>query len=416
MFRCRLSDALRRLSISFPADIQRQISQLLILPEYSETSAARSPEESTSEQFPPQIQLTHSSNMLLLTQLLTSLLKFINPFSRDLPAVVFLHIYNCKLFFCYAIHYLKQSKVCDASVTKSIKPTASKTNPKEDLKVERAAEAVSLAMSLFHKLIDGSATLEDVVVNDAIDLTGSDSAQASIECELTILKEFVSHGFSPNCAVFDVSTHGLKGFVELQTIITNISVVGGVLKQFGLHNCQRSEPYALLKDTAEQMKNIGSMTLVQVKELLAGVKQILHLKGNTDLSCFKLFQAVKRNAPFYRFAERMGFTGPNGRESFLSQYRMVLAHLQHEQYNQAILHHLYGSYKYISPFFDKEIEFEQLIEEIVNLPDINMGVKYLEEVAANIVMIKVWFETVEVSSIVIHHIHYCGEWLNYPNN
>ena len=145
------------------------------------------------------------------------------------------------------------------------------------------------------------------------------------------------------------------------------------------------------------------MTLIQVKGLLAGVKQILCLKGDADLSCFKLFQAVERNAPFYRFAERMGFTGPNGRESFRSQYRMVLANLQHEEYNQAILHHLYGSYKYIMPFFDKEIEFKQLIEKIVQLPNINMGINHLEQVAANIEMIKVWFGTVEVSLLIAHY-------------
>ena len=395
MCRCHLSDVLKRLSISFPADIQKQIRQSLILPEYSSAVRHGLP---SSGQIPPQIQITSRSNVNLLLQLLASLLKFMNPLSKDLPAIVFLHIHNCKLFFSYVSHYLNQSKADDASdsVAKSIKPTASRTGSKEDTKVERAAEAVSLAMSLLNKIIDGSATLDEVTVNNAIDLQLAES-EVSVKRELTILMDFVSHRFSANCAIFDVSTHGLKGFVELQAIITNISVVSGVFKQFGLHNCQRSRQYALLKDTAEQMKSIGSMTLIQVKGLLAGVKQILHLKGDTDLSCFKLFQAVKRNAPFYRFAERMGFTGPNGRESFLSHYRMVLAHLQHEQYNQAILHHLYGSYKYISPFFDKEIEFEQLIEEIVQLPNINMGINHLEQVAANIVMIKVWFETVEVS-------------------
>ena len=390
--RCHLSDVLRRLGISFPADIQKQIHQLLVLPVYFEESTAQS-----SEKFPFQIQLTDTSNMLLLTQLLNSLLRFINPFSSDLPAVAYLHIKDSKLFFCYARHYLKKTKIRDTSVTKSIKPTATKVNRKDDVKVERTAEAVSLAMSLLEKVIDGSATLDEAVVSNAIDLAGTDSAQAYIEHELEILKELVSQGYLPSCSSFDVNTHGLKGFIELKAIITNISVVDCVLKQFGLHNCQKSHQYALLKDTADQMKNIGTMTLLQVKKLLTDVKQTLRLKDDSDLSCFKLFQAVKRNAPFYRFAERMGFTGPNGRESFVTRYRMVLDHLQHEQYNQAILHHLYGSYKYISPFFDKEIEFEQLIEEIVKLPDIDMGVSYLEQVSANIVMIKVWFETVEVS-------------------
>ena len=400
LHRCHLSEILRKLGVSYPADIQRQIEQLLILPEYSEISAEQSSEGLPSLGQIPPIELTKRSNMRSLAQLLTSLLKFINPLSRELPAVVFLYIHDCKLFFGYTSYYLKQSKAHDTSVAISVKPTAQR----DDLNYEKivcAAEVVSLALSLLQKVIDGSATLNEVFLCNSID-----SSQASIEQELMILKQFVSHGLSAQCTIpFDVSTHGLKGFLELQAIINNISVVSVVLKQFGLYNCQKSAQHTLLKDTAEKMKKIGTMTLMQAKKLLSEVKEILHLRGKTDLSCFKLFQAVERNGPFYRFAKRMGFTGPNGRDTFLSRYRMVAAQLQHEEYNQAVLHHLYGSYKYISPFFDREVHFEQLIEEIVQLPDINMGVTHLEQVAANIVMIKVWFENVEVSNYYYNYMH-----------
>ena len=188
--------------------------------------------------------------------------------------------------------------------------------------------------------------------------------------------------------------------MEIRAIITNIAFVSNVLDHFGLHKCQKSEEYALLKDTAEQMKSIGSMTLTQIEGSLKDVKQKLfpHLRGNIDLGCLKLFEVLQRNVPFYHFAKRMGFTGPNGRDTFLSRYRMVEA-VQHEEYNQAVLRELHASYKYISPFFNKEIEFVQLIEEIVQLQDINKGINYLEEVAANIAMIKVLFDNVEVKSI-----------------
>ena len=380
-----MSDVLRKLGISYPADIQRQIGQLVILPEYFEISTARCPERLPSF---PLIELTNCSNMQSLAQLLTSLLKFINPLLRDLPAVVFLYIHDCKLFFRYTSFYFKQSKACDTSV----KPTARRDDPNYG-KIVRTAEVVSLALSLLQKVIDSSATLNEVFLDRTID-----SSQIRIEHELMIWKQFISHGFSAQSPIpFDVSTHGLKGYMELQTIITNIPVISAVLKQFGLYNCQKSKKYTLLIDTTEKMENIGTMTIMQVKKLLSDVKETLHLSG-TDLSCFKLFQAVERNGPFYRFAERMGFTGPNGRDTFLSRYRMVAAQLQHEEYNQAVLHHLYGSYKYISPFFDREVHFEKLIEEIVQLPDISMGVIHLEQVAANIMMIKVLFENVEVSN------------------
>ena len=399
-----MSDVLRKLGVSYPADIQRQIEQLVILPEYSEVSAAQHPEGLPSLDQSPHIELTKRSNMRSLAQLLTSLLKFINPLTRELPAVVFLYIHDCKLFFSYTIYYLKQSKAHDTSVTISAKPTAQRDDPNYE-KIFCSAKVVSLALSLLQKVIDGSATLNEVFLYRTID-----SSQSTIEQELMIFKQFVSHGFSAQCTIpFDVSTHGLKGFLELQAIINNIPIVSDVLKQFGLYNCQKSAQHTLLKDTAEKMKSIGTMTLMQAKKLLSEVKEILHLSGKTDLSCFKLFQAVVRNGPFYRFAKRMGFTGSNGRDTFLSRYRMVAAQLQHEEYNQAVLHHLYGSYKYISPFFDRDVHFEQLIEEIVQLPNINMGVKHLEQVAANIVMIKVWFENVEVSNHARLCMHACED-------
>ena len=392
LYRCHLSIVLRKLGVSYPADIERQIEELVILPEYSEISAAQHPEGLPSLGQIPPIGLTTRSNMRSLAQMLTSLLKFINPLLRELPKVVFLYIHDCKLFFSYTSYYLKQSKAHDTSVTIGVKPFARRDDANYE-KIVSAAEVVSLALSLLQKVIDGSATLNQVFLYDTID-----SSQSSIEHELVVFKQFISHGFSAQCTIpFDVSTHGLKGFIELKAIITNIPVVSDVLKQFELYNCQKSEKYRLLKDTAEKMKNIGTMTLMQAKELLSEVKEILHLSGKTDLSCLKLFQAVERNGPFYRFANRMGFTGPNGRDTFLSRYRMVAAELQHDEYDQAVLHHLYGSYKYISPFFDRDVHFEQLIEEIVQLPDINMGVKHLELVAANIMMIKVLFENVEVS-------------------
>ena len=397
-----MSDVLRKLGVSYPADIQKQIEELVILPEYSEIPTAQPPEGLSSLGQMPLIVLTKRSNMRSLAQLLTSLLKFINPLLRELPEVVFLYIHDCKLFFSYTSYYSKQSKARDTSVAISVKPTTQRDDPNYE-KIVCAAEVASLALSLLQKVIDGSATLNEVFLNSTII-----SSQSSIEHELMILKQFVSHGFSAQCTIpFDASTHGLKGFMELQAIITNIPVVSDVLKQFGLYNCQNSKKYTSLKDTAEKMRNIGTMPLMQVKELLSEVKEILHLSGKTDLSCFKLFQAVERNGPFYRFAKRMGFTGPNGRDTFLSRYRMVAAQLQHEEYNQAVLHHLYGSYKYISPFFDREVHFEKLIEEIVQLPDINMGVKHLEQVAANIMMIKVLFENVEVSDYAHTCIHAC---------
>lgn len=385
--RCLLTDVLKKICIPLPPDIQQQIEQSLILPEDISHGCLLNSEH------PPEIKLVDHSNINLLKELLASILRFIDPLSKDLPAVVFFHIHNCSLFFSYVSYYLHPS-MADNVTDFAIKLAS--TGLEKEGKTERVAKAVSSAIFLLNRIIESSATLDEVMINNAIDLRLA-SSEVIVQHELTILSDFVSHGLSASGTIFNVSTHGLKCFMELQAIVSNIPVINDVLKQFGLHNCQKSEQYTLLKEKAKQMDSIGSMTLIQVKELLADVKENLQLKKSSDLSCFQLFKAVKRNVPFYRFADRMGFTGPNGRDSFRSKYRMVFDQLHHEQYNQAILHHLHGSYKYLSPFFNKDIEFEQLIEEILKLKNISEGVIHLEQVAGNIVMIKTWFENVEVS-------------------
>ena len=141
--RCPLSDVLKRLSVSFPVHIQKQIRHSLVIP--APFSAARC----EVEQFPPQIQLTSRSNINLLVELLASLLQFIDPLLKNLPAIVFLHIHNCKLFFNYVSYYLNQSSLAENasdSAVKGIKlTTAASHSPDKDPKVEQVAEAVSSA-------------------------------------------------------------------------------------------------------------------------------------------------------------------------------------------------------------------------------------------------------------------------------
>ena len=186
-----MSDVLSVLGVSYPTDLQRQIEQLVIFPEYSAISAADSHDRWT---LPPLIKLTEHSNMLSHAELLSSLLNFISPLSGNLPAVVFLYIHSCKLFLSYVSHYLKKSS------TSSVNPSASR---KIDQKIVHAA---SLALSLLQKVIDGSATLDEVFLQGEIDLVKSG---IRIQHELVIFEQFVSHRFSANCALFDVSSHGL---------------------------------------------------------------------------------------------------------------------------------------------------------------------------------------------------------------
>ena len=258
-----------------------------------------------------------------------------------------------------------------------------------------AADAIKHTLALLHDMFLGSATFNSVTLNGAVDLSNTNQ----VDYELQLLADFATsdlcHDLLQAPADLD-GLYGLRCFVELDAINKYISTINEVLKNFKLDRCLASDEHKLLKVTADAMKKKEKMTLKYASDKLAKLKSALHLKSQSDLTWLRLFEPVKRCTPFYQFAEQCNFTGPNGRELFLAQYRIVAPQVQHEEYNQAILHHLYGAYSYIALFFDKEVSFQDLMSAVMQMPDIDKGIENLKIVSEKFSLIKLWFSNVEV--------------------
>ena len=357
-----------------PADIEAELQKYIVFPDRTRSTALA--------QFDVTINLNAKlARIPVARSLLSKLLTFIQPLTENLKIVVFFHLKESKHFFMYLHHFIEKVKHAQAGYRRD--------------EIAYAADAIKHTLALLHDMFLGSATFNSVTLNGAVDLSNTNQ----VDYELQLLADFATsdlcHDLLQAPADLD-GLYGLRCFVELDAINKYISTINEVLKNFKLDRCLASDEHKLLKVTADAMKKKEKMTLKYASDKLAKLKSALHLKSQSDLTRLRLFEPVKRCTPFYQFAEQSNFTGPKGRELFLAQYRIVAPQVQHEEYNQAILHHLYGAYSYIALFFDKEVSFQDLMSAVMQMPDIDKGIENLKIVSEKFSLIKLWFSNVEV--------------------
>ena len=101
-----------------------------------------------------------------------------------------------------------------------------------------------------------------------------------------------------------------------------------------------------------------------------------------------------------------------GQAIFLQQYQLITAQLQHEEYDEQVLNHLFAAFKVISPFMDAKKSFTELMREVTALNAVN-GLKQLETVNTNITLIRLWFSRAEVRkcTYIRTYVRVCGgQW------
>ena len=374
--------------MTLPSDTEKKIAKLVIF----SSMLVYQPLPASSK-----FELHKKASIPELNDLLTNLRAFVQPLADNLKTVGFFHVQNSKLFFNYTSHFMA-TIMEKQPVSPSQRWTTTRILPRDyhSKNIEYAADSVKSTLALLNSMFMGTATRDEVTLNGVINLSDTET----VKSELNLFADFASSDLSQNLFGTFYGLKGLLCFAELDAINKYISTITDVLRQFELQTCLESEEYNVLKEAATVLTDKGSMTLNLASQTLQKLKHALHLdpeSQSSDLTRFRLFESVQRCAHFYHFAEKSNFTGPTGKRSFIDQYRIVAAQVQHEDLNQAILHHLYGSYDYIAPFFDKLVTFSHLMAAIMNLSNLDKGIEHLETVSRNIVLIKMWFRKVEVS-------------------
>ena len=403
---CTLPALLSKYGVELPPHIQEEMSKKVIFPGEENVprhlhllNAIPSPQVKL---FKPgqDIRLKVSKSMTLadLQQLHINLKTILDPLLTSLDALVFFHLHQSEIF---EKHLLKRLQM----ITSTSIPTEEESSffarqnsccqgqLSPGLSIETFQLALEEVKDLMSRLLNGKATYQDIIIDGALKFESF-----SIDKEFSILSSF-----SEMVVTSSEGLQEVRSMLELFQFCHHILTIYNVCEQYGLENCLESHSLKELMKIVEELRPEGSLTQLTPHEAMKKVsfiKHLLSLKGQCNYNCLNLFSTFSKNIAFYQFINDKQFIGLQGQTAFYEQYQLVTAQLQHEEYDENILNHLRVAFEVVSPLLDKDITFQDLMNNVVNL-DATSDLSYLETVNENINVIQFWFSRIEVSLFVL---------------
>ena len=262
--------------------------------------------------------------------------------------------------------------------------------------IEDVNKAVLLTVSCIWRICNGSATYEEIILDDSVEL--KDIVVQEEKRSLSLFAKIFSEQFSEEVQVCDlgIQLNGVTAFMELQRFSEYISIVDKVCRQFKFNELWSEWQLNNLMEDTKQFKSKDFLKNISLREAVSKSSEIKErfLIGTDGCfpHVFELFKVVHSSGPFIDFAIKKGFTGKSAKQNFTKLYRLVAAQLQHEHYNDKLLNQLIGCFDYVEPFLIEPSSFQQLMKQITGLPSIEKGIEQLKTVNRNVSTIKLWFE------------------------
>ena len=247
--------------------------------------------------------------------------------------------------------------------------------------------ALQRTVALIGKLVKGTATYGEIV------------AGALLDPRFDVEEEFQN---LVKCPEIGNGTQGLyivKCLLKLRQIPHYVEMIERVCRHYHL-KCQGDSDFKeLLKWASVLQKEIEKDPAI-AKTKWEYVRTVFCLQDDASLKCLDLFSKIDDSVDFYHFLEDKQFTGKEGEVLFRQQFELVTAQLQHEEYNETVLNHLFAAFKFISPFTDSDQSFSSLMTAVTSL-DTTVGLTQLNTVKNNMHLIRLWFSRAEVSREII---------------
>lgn len=374
---------------------------------------------STSGMFLPGHEISLSLHKSLTLKELSTIVRSVDCFQRPLTEhlgmLIFFKLKKSVLFDKYLRYNLKRIteklQLPDATLSQmqfsdfgfsmtmpaaSFAPPTPKQGPSEGLPMTNLAHALKATSDLIFKIMRGTATYSEIIAEDRLMLQ-----QLEIEREFAILSDYVQ--VSKLSSEHQQGLEGIQSMLELFQFTTHVKNIVSVCQQYHLDTAL-SDP--LLQELRDIMgdhitdEDRSKMTPIVAREKMRRVREILCLEGRVSSRCLDIFAAMTDSAAFYHFVRDKQFYGQQGLATFSQQYQLITAQLQHEEYDERVLNHLFAAFKVITPFMDSKKDFTQLMREVTALNAVN-GLKQLETVNANITLIRLWFSRAEVGHVTV---------------
>ena len=274
--------------------------------------------------------------------------------------------------------------------------------------------AVQKAEGLLYKILDGDATVKQIV--DIFTPPESEIIDETLLLEKPAFKQVLYTSILPviDKLYLDEEKQSLQAFIYLKKserkCLKHVSVevfeacnevvnLKKTCDQFSLHECLNDPQMNQLDEITNEFDSKSSMaklTMTDSIQKIMVVKELLKIDTVQNNPCFKLISEVQKCGALYILAQEKGFTSKDGMQNFRNQHRLVTRALQHEDYYDDVLDQLRGAMQFIFPFFDKECSLSELMEKITTLPKIMTGIAQLQVVNSNIDLIKLCFNRAEV--------------------
>ena len=421
---CTLLSLLQDWGVALPSHLLDPIVQHVVLPgemKAEELLESPLPPNTSGEfQLPGQhisLKLTKAFTLHHLSEVVEGLQRFLQPLSDVLDVLIFFKLYPSEIFNEYLQFYLRKESETEVkekcSVRKSEEweqnntatisaslhsplPTLPSVTPHPDdqssvegIPLNVLRRAMNCTHDLIMKLMQGTAAYSDIFAKGKLNLEKLD-----IEQELSTLCKSAMHFKPPvnSCEGLD----GVRSMLKLFQYIHHIRTIHSVCDQYQLQGCLEDPELIELHKVEENLsskENRAKLTPLEASTKMERVRDILCQASPSSL---ELFTVVGDSTELYQFVRDKQFVGEKGQAVFQQQYQLITAQLQHEEYDETVLNHLYAAFKIIEPFMDQDQSFHQLISQVTRL-DVTNGLKQLKTVNTNIILIQLWFSRIEVS-------------------
>eukprot|EP00731_Ephydatia_muelleri_P021717 Em0014g308a len=363
------------------------------------------------------LKATKSLTLTELAALTDQLDEFLKPLLDHMKMLVFFSLNQCEIFNNYLGLQLKQE--CSAiSVHPSVRPSntfstlgalpkeegTKEERPKEEgVALQILAKALKTTSHFLAKLIEGTAKYSEIIAEGGMLTLKS----INIEVEFHILTTYFATVERRPQVSIDEGLKGVCGMLELfQYTSIHIPAIHKVVQQYHLEGCLNDPSLKEVVTIAEEVeRSRANLTPREAVQKMQHVKNIMYLMNPGAYNNLDLFPAVADSVHFFQFVRDKRFDDIEGQEAFGQQYQLITAQLQHEEYNEAVLNHLYAAYRFILPFMDTKQNFNSLMTKVTSL-DVSGGLNQLETVNSNITLIRLWFSRAEVAQL--HLIHECN--------
>jgi len=397
LYRCSLVSLLSGHGVTLPTTLSTLLSENILFPGEKADMALveHIPSPSRRKFIPPhpnvKLQLSRNVTLHLLTTLINKIKAFVQPIANNINILVYFKLHPNKIFSAYL--HKARGQVLGQDLAEEVQQ-------QQPVYIYILRNALVHTEALIGQIMKGTATYGEIFAGRLLDAQSDVNTKKFAEPRFDVEGEFQNLFRCPQFAVYGSDgMHMVKCLLKLRQLPHYVEMIECVCRQYHLEQCQEDlnfkqvSKWAAVLQKEEERENLTS---AMAKSMWETVQKIFCLKDGSSLKCLDLFSKIADSVDFYHFLEEKQFTGTKGKELFTQQFELVTAQLQHEEYKETVLNHLFAAFKFISPFTDSGQTFRSLMEAVTSL-DTTKGLTQLDTVKNNMHVIRLWFSRAEVS-------------------